>query len=96
MIHDDKAQTVFGGVQGQGRSGGNPGRAQPRRACDQAGIHPNLISNWKRQAVEGMASVFDGRAAERDQGRDAELKDLHAKIGQLVIERDVLAKASGR
>ena len=31
------------------------------------GIHPNLITNWKRQAIEGMASVFDGRAAERDQ-----------------------------
>jgi transposase len=43
-----------------------------------------------------MASVFDPRAAERHQGRDAELKDLHAKIGQLVIERDFLAKASGR
>jgi transposase len=43
-----------------------------------------------------MASVFDGKAAERDQVRDAELKDLHAKIGQLVIERDFLAKASGR
>ncbi len=62
----------------------------------QHGIHPNLITNWKRQAVEGMASVFDGKAAERDQVRDAELKDLHAKIGQLVIERDFLAKASGR
>ena len=60
------------------------------------GLHPNLITNWKRQAVDGMASVFDGKTAERDQGRDAELKDLHAKIGQLVIERDVLAKASGR
>ena len=60
------------------------------------GLHPNLITNWKRQAVDGMASVFDGKTAERDQGRDAELKDLHAKIGQLVIERDFLAKASGR
>ena len=60
------------------------------------GLHANLITNWKRQAVDGMASVFDGKTAERDQGRDAELKDLHAKIGQLVIERDVLAKASGR
>jgi transposase len=40
------------------------------------GIHPNLITNWKRQAVEGMASVFDGKTTERDQGRDAEMKDL--------------------
>lgn len=60
------------------------------------GIHPNLITNWKRQATDGMASVFDGKASERDQVRDTELKDLHAKIGQLVIERDFLAKASGR
>ena len=60
------------------------------------GLHPNLITNWKRQAVDGMASVFDDKAAERDQGRETKLKDLHAKIGQLVIERDFLAKASGR
>lgn len=60
------------------------------------GIHPNLITNWKRQASDGLASVFDGKAVEREQVRDSELKDLHAKIGQLVVERDFLAKASGR
>ncbi len=60
------------------------------------GIHPNLITTWKRQASDGLASVFDGKAGEREQVRDAELKDLHAKIGQLVVERDFLAKASGR
>jgi transposase len=60
------------------------------------GLHPNLITTWRRQAVEGLASVFDGKTAERDQVRDTALKDLHAKIGQLVIERDFLAKASGR
>ncbi len=60
------------------------------------GIHPNQITKWKRQAVDGLAAVFDGKIIERDQIRDAELKDLHAKIGQLVIERDFLAKASGR
>lgn len=60
------------------------------------GIHPNQIAKWKRQATDGLAAVFDGKIIERDQVRDAELKDLHAKIGQLVIERDFLAKASGR
>jgi transposase len=43
-----------------------------------------------------MAGVFDGKAGERDQGREVEVRELHAKIGQLVIERDFLAKASGR
>jgi hypothetical protein len=35
-------------------------------------------------------------AGERDQSRETEVRELHAKIGQLVIERDFLAKASGR
>jgi transposase len=59
-------------------------------------IHPNLVAGWKRQATDGMAGVFDGKAGERDQAREAETRELHAKIGQLVIERDFLAKASGR
>ncbi len=33
---------------------------------------------------------------EREKSRDGEIAKLHAKIGQLVIERDFLAKASGR
>lgn len=40
--------------------------------------------------------MFDGKAGEREATRDAEVRELHAKIGQLVIERDFLAKASGR
>ena len=59
-------------------------------------VHPNLIPGWKRQAIDGMAGVFDGKAGEREQGREAETREHHAKIGQLVIERDFLAKASGR
>src|SRR5437588_10487596 len=47
-------------------------------------VHPNLIAGWKRQAIEGMAGVFDGKAGERDQGRETETRELHAKIGQLV------------
>ena len=43
-----------------------------------------------------MAGVFDGKVGDRDQGREFEVRELHAKIGQLVIERDFLAKASGR
>jgi len=53
------------------------------------GVHPNLIAGWKRQAIEGMTGVFDGKAGERDERRDGEVRELHAKIGQLVIERDL-------
>jgi transposase len=60
------------------------------------GLHPNLITNWKRQVVEGLAGLFEGKPAEADKSREAEIRELHAKIGQLVVERDFLAKAFGR
>jgi len=60
------------------------------------GIHHTLIATWKRQAIEGMASTFSGKAEAVAATSEAELEKLHAKIGQLVVERDFLAKASGR
>ena len=59
-------------------------------------LHPNQITQWKRQAMENLANVFDDRGTEVRANRDAEVTKLHAKIGQLVVERDFLAKASGR
>lgn len=60
------------------------------------GIHPNVVGQWKRQAIENMVTAFGGGAAETAKDRDAEYEKLHAKIGQLVVERDFLAKAFGR
>lgn len=60
------------------------------------GVHQTLINAWKKQAVEGMAEVFSGRAEAVETARQDELEKLHAKIGQLVVERDFLRKASGR
>jgi transposase len=62
------------------------------------GIHQTMVGEWKRQAMEGRTAVFSGKAAasERVRTTEAEVEKLHAKIGQLVVERDFLAKASGR
>jgi transposase len=48
--------------------------------------------------VEGLASVFSGQseAQETAKSAEAEVEKLHAKAGQLLVERDFLAKASGR
>ena len=60
------------------------------------GVHHTMIAAWKRQAVDGMATTFSGAGEMTKSTSEAELEKLHAKIGQLVIERDFLAKASGR
>ncbi len=63
--------------------------------ADQFGIHPNQIQMWKKQLMQGAENVFDkGRAVAKNQ--DSELKDLHAKIGELSMEKDFLSKALGR
>ncbi|MGH6939751.1 IS3 family transposase [Hypericibacter sp.] len=55
-------------------------------------VHPNQVSAWKRQASEGLSQVFSNGADRGLQDREAEVHDLHAKIGQLTVERDFLAK----
>jgi transposase len=72
------------------------GEATISELVSKHGVHQTLINAWKRQAVEGMAGVFAGKAEEAAAERESELEKLHAKIGQLVVERDFLAKASGR
>lgn len=54
-------------------------------------VHPNQVGTWKRQAVDGLGEVFSngGEVAHRD--HEAQIRDLHAKIGQLTVERDFLA-----
>lgn len=51
-----------------------------------------MINAWKKQAMEGMSGVFSGKAeaaqADREAEAEAEAERLHAKIGQLFVERD--------
>jgi transposase len=59
-------------------------------------LHPTQIAAGKREAIEKLAKIFDEKGSAREQSRDAELTKLHAKIGQLVVERDFLSKAFDR
>jgi len=59
-------------------------------------IHPNRVRLWKRQTVEGMSSLFTGKANRHDVSQETRIKELHEKIGQLTVERDFLARAFGR
>ena len=62
------------------------------------GIHQTMVGEWKRQATAGLARVFSApsAAAETAKAVEADVEKLHAQIGKLLVERDFLAKASGR
>ena len=54
-----------------------------------------MVNAWKKQALENLSTVFESKP-EAGKAREEDIEKLHAKIGQLVVERDFLAKAFGR
>ena len=58
--------------------------------ASQFDVHPNQITQWKQQAVENLAATFEKGG---DAKGEIEIKDLHAKIGQLTLENDFLERA---
>src|SRR4051794_19073886 len=63
--------------------------------AQQFDIHPNQITQWKAQLLDGAAGVFGSEARGERAGPAADLTVLHAKIGELTLENDFLAGQGG-
>ena len=60
------------------------------------GVHQAQI-HWRvKQVKDSAAGIFSGEIKTEEAKKEKELLELHAKIGQLTVERDFLAKACGK
>jgi transposase-like protein len=58
------------------------------------GVHPTMISAWKRSLLQGAAEIFDKGHQSRKQV-DNKIDELYRQIGQLKVENDFLSRKLG-
>ena len=59
------------------------------------GVHVNQIRAWKRQLLDAAVDVFESGVDQR-RNQEEVVKELHAKIGELTVERDFLFRKLDR
>ena len=60
------------------------------------GVLQTQINRWVKQLKGSAAGIFAGEIKTEEAKREKQLRLLHAKIGQLTVERDFLAEAWGK
>ena len=60
------------------------------------GVHATVIHRWKKEGIGSLSAGFSCKQERQQNDHAAEIRELHAKIGQLTMEKDFLADASRR
>jgi transposase len=63
--------------------------------AEQFDVHPNQITQWRSQLLEGASGVF-GAVATAASAPAVDVKALHAKLGEMTLENDFLSGALGK
>tara|TARA_X000000950_G_C13824012_1_gene623162 strand:+ start:268 stop:561 length:294 start_codon:yes stop_codon:yes gene_type:complete len=58
----------------------------------QFGVHPTMIHGWKRALLEGASGVFERGGKKAPEVDEEQMKELHAKIGELAVANDFLSR----
>ncbi len=61
--------------------------------AEQHGVHPSQITAWKEQLQASAANVFGPGGGSAPAAPAVDVKQLHAKIGELTLENDFLEGA---
>ena len=56
------------------------------------GVHPTMIHSWKRALLEGASGVFERSGKKAPEIDEEQVKELHAKIGELAVANDFLSR----
>jgi len=64
--------------------------------ASQYGVHPNQVSSWTKIVLDNLEAIFEGDHSALDAEAEKKIKELHAKIGELTVERDFFEQALSR
>lgn len=59
------------------------------------GIHPNQITQWRKQALEELPGIFSSKQAKKEKTYEEEKEELYKQIGQLKVEMEWFKKSRG-